>query len=236
MAAPQVARADPPPARAPAAPATEAPAQPTIGGAPVSAARGVAANPAALDPWHRVLSLDAQAGVGTPLGFGGVAVDATPSPYFTIGVGVGGSKSGAQGALMGRLRILSESGTGIAFGGGVSFGAYDASPLFEWDTSTRWHWSQAVWANIEMSVEHRWPSGFELRGFWGTALLTNKTASSCSEVDLEAHESLSCSGGGADGMFITEVPYMGLSLGYAFDLKPSRANGATASLTPATRR
>jgi len=170
------------------------------------------------NPWDRVLSVSFQSGLGAPLGFGGVAVEGTPLRWLTFGAGVGASSNGPQTAFMGRLRIPFSNGTAVAFGAGISMGHYEASPFLEFDYSTKWTWRNAVWKNVELSVEHRWSNGVEIRGFFGAAFLDG-AADSCSARDEEAGRQETCSSMTPSGSFlVTSLPYLGMSVGYAFDL------------------
>jgi hypothetical protein len=169
------------------------------------------------NPWDRVLSINAQVGLGAPLGLGGIGLDLTPFRWFTIGAGVGYSPhsgstgGGSQAALMSRLRYPFENGTAIALGGGVSTGPYHASPFMDYESHTVWTWDRAWWTNVELSIEHRWTNGVELRGFGGVGFLDNPTADTCA-IGTYGLEKCPLT---ANDAFVSTVPYLGLSIGYA---------------------
>jgi hypothetical protein len=170
-------------------------------------------------PWNRKFSLDAMAGLGTPVGFGGVVVGVTPVPWFTIEVGGGASGSGPQGALMLRAR-QPEGEVRVGFAAGASVGPYQSTKTIDlFDTSlNRFTWDVAVWLNAELSIEKRWATGLEVRGFLGAGAVMN-SPNSCVHHDAEAGtgEDHPCdSGTSADGLFTTVVPYIGVAVGYAF--------------------
>jgi hypothetical protein len=158
--------------------------------------------------WARPLSFDVHGGFGTPVGFGGFTVDAAPARWLVVSGGLGAGRGGMQEALMGRLRAPIGH-FALSVGGGMSTGAYDASDAFG---DSNWHWKRAFWGNAEGSIEFRDHTGVELRAYVGWAHLTNPVADGC-----ETGHGAQCSRG-AGGLFVTSLPYVGFSAGYAFDL------------------
>lgn len=168
------------------------------------------------DPWRRMFAVDVHLGVGTPLGFGGASTEFTPAPFFTVAAGVGANGDGMQEGLEARIRGIMRSGTAVAVGAGLSTGPYVASSLFELESSTRWHWQRAWWATVAFSVEHRWVSGVELRGYVGASILQNSTADSCSVNEpFGYYRTEPCTSLQSPHEF---TPFLGLAFGYAFNL------------------
>jgi hypothetical protein len=113
----------------------------------------------------------------------------------------------------------------LAVGVGVSTGPYAATSEptnFVPQQQTQWRWDRAWWFNGELSLEGRWQSGFELRGFIGLGSLANPTATSCNRYNVHDQSSagpaLTCDLT-ASGFLVAYVPYWGISMGYAFDIE-----------------
>lgn len=166
--------------------------------------------------WSRKLAIDAQLGFGAPLGFAGVAFEATPVPWWTLGAGVGMSFSGLQLAVSSRVRYL-WGHSAIAAGLGLSRGPYGAiSPICCDDFGWRAHWDAAYWLDFDLfSIEHRWSSGRELRFYLGVASLLNPGDSACSGYG-DANYRPPCEPHSGTLFPNATMPYLGFAYGFAF--------------------
>lgn len=70
------------------------------------------------------VALEIQAGVGTPLGLLGLAVDFSPLDWWSVGAGVGWDELGPQGALLTRLRLLGNTRKALSLDTAFSYGDY----------------------------------------------------------------------------------------------------------------
>ena len=154
------------------------------------------------DPWtDRWLALEIHGGLGTPHGFGGLALDLTPARFFSFNLGAGMGIDGIQVQLSTRWRIpFDEHGVGVSVG--TSFGDSDVGDL----VSTNIHLGNAVWVNSEVFYEHRWEAGLLLRAYVGLGV--KAWAETCRESSFHNEEDREC---GAVGH-----PYVGLAAGWAF--------------------
>lgn len=157
---------------------------------------------------ERPLAVSAQAGVGTPLGFYGVAVDFAVLSRISIQAGVGSGLVGTQVATQLRARVV-RIGTGwFSIGAGVSEGHYEYRDPFigiEYEPTTV---DRAFWANGELSLERRTLGGFDVRVYAGAGVVFSGERQRCSDGNAGT---MPCSGS-ARGLW---SPYIGLSLGYA---------------------
>jgi hypothetical protein len=170
-------------------------------------------------PWNREFSLDATAGLGTPVGFGGAVAGLTLVPWFTIELGGGATGSGPQGALMLRVRE-SKGDVRVGFAVGPSIGPRAATKIIDFFDTVEdvFTWDLGVRVNAELSLERRWATGLEVRGFAGVGIVTN-AASGCVQHDAEAgiRADYPCeSGAAAGGLFTTVLPYIGVAVGHSF--------------------
>ena len=165
------------------------------------------------DPWaHRTISLELNAGLGTPLGFGGVAMELTPVRYVSLVGGVGVGKTGAQ--VAGMLRLRAPIGrVGIEVGTGISRGAYDgpAGGTFCFDSGCpTYHYDAAKWLNLEFALDYNSvASRMYFRFFGGVGYLLNPTDCSYSDRTKLIGD---CSA--APWLENERVPYLGLALGF----------------------
>ncbi len=165
--------------------------------------------------WRRQLAIAGHVGFGTPYGLAGVAVEATPIPWWTIGGGVGTSFSGPQLAVSSRVRYLFGH-SALAAGMAASRGPYDTND--GWGGTWRKHWDHAAWLAFEGSIEHRWSTGMEVRFYLGASGLLNPSSGECTPNDRR--ETRTCASGGP--IFgvgnETVVPYIGFAFGRTFAL------------------
>jgi hypothetical protein len=114
----------------------------------------------------------ALAGLGAPLGWGGLEVEATAASHLAISAGVGEGFSGLQIGVMPRLRFAASSRQAYTVGLGFSNGDYQQSAgasCFISCTPTVYK-GNVTWANLEAGIEARQTQGFSLRLFGGLAL------------------------------------------------------------------
>lgn len=161
-------------------------------------------------PWvERPLAIEAQLGLGAPLGLAGAAFDWSPSPGFSwnAGAGVGESTHSLQLGTAVRLRLIAAMGFAVGAEGGLAVGPYEESsecpsgrcpPAYSWDP--------AVWGHIGLVLERRTESGLALRWSFGAAGIFNVTAAEC----------VRCDSTDEPNMWHTTVPYTLLAAGWAF--------------------
>lgn len=143
------------------------------------------------------VAVEAELGLGTPLGLFGVAVDYAPMPWLSLNAGVGkAALGGTQLGFMPRLR-WEGGGAGVAAGLGVSTGG-TVSPVVCFLSCGQHTWSDVVWMNPELSVDVRSNNGFVFRLFGGAQVPVY--GGTCSTGCSPYHETR---------------PYLGLALGAA---------------------
>lgn len=158
--------------------------------------------PGAHDAASRWRSIDVVAlgGVGTPLGFGGLALDWSPSRFFAVYAGTGLSAHGPQSALLARVRVPIDDRFAIAVGAGPSYGRYEST-----SATTQRTWSLATWMNAEVSLEHRDSSPVHVRIYAGLGGLLDPAAATCTG----AASACAAARGG------TVIGYAGVALGFS---------------------
>ena len=153
---------------------------------------------------QRSLAVEAHAGVGTPVGLGGISLDVGPVNFFSLSAGIGLNADGPQYSSMARLRMASgramhDLGVGIA---GGRYRHVKTIGLFEnQDVGV---WDRAYSGQIEYSQE--WPLGPRLivRPYIGLSKILND-------------KDYVCTGGSSqcssfrDG---TAFPYIGVALAF----------------------
>ncbi len=160
---------------------------------------------------ERPLVLSAHAGLGTPLGFYGIAADLAVHSRISIEAGVGSGLVGTQVAAHVRARVV-RLGTGwFAFGAGLSEGHYEHRDPFFGIEYLPTVVNRAYWANVELSFERRTLGGFHVRFYFGAGAVFAGERQRCSDGDAGT---MPCSGS-ARGLW---SPYTGVSLGYALKL------------------
>jgi hypothetical protein len=176
------------------------------------AAENAPDSPPTPDPWGSLpLVLEAQFGLGAPLGLVGIALDYSPVPAIGINLGVGLGGAGPQYALSTRLRVF-RFGHRAHFapyvGLGASAGAYNQT---EWGLvggdppTTVFHWNTAYWMNLETGMEMRFGQHFELRPYAGIGFLLNPDAASPVPANSPPVEPID-----------SWALYAGIAVGYAF--------------------
>ncbi len=161
--------------------------------------------PAANDVWtERPLAIEAHAGVGTPYGLGGLAVDYTPIRWLSLNAGAGAGMDGLQSALM--LRTRYPFGRfAPTLSGGISYGDFKEYGGFFHDV--RQTVDGAVWTKVDLGLEYLCSGGIRVRAYGGMG--TTLAAAECRGAD-DTGGSPKCSGEGI------EMLYGGLAVGYGF--------------------
>ena len=178
-------------------------------------------NPALVAPpnrWQKPFALEGHLGLGTPLGFAGVALDVTPMSWVSLNLGVGQGADGAQYAGMARVRLAPTPVTG-GIGAGVSAGQHQwnnqckvyygpCSAMLRLPDITR-VWNPAIWGNVEAFLEGRAAGGFQWRVYIGLGRILNGGASQCTWRSIDGQRPSGCDGNPFLG-------YVGTALGYSF--------------------
>lgn len=160
--------------------------------------------------WDRVLAVSVTAGIDTPFGIGGAAIEVTPFRYLAIYAGGGVGRDGARFA--GGVRPQFPIGNGaLGIMLGVTGGPLDWDSRGNEDVRVHRYWEMALFLHTGLSFEYRWAEGFFGRLEFGIeALLTPTEATVCSQGNGN-----SC----LDDSLVTPIRgWAGLSVGYAFDL------------------
>jgi hypothetical protein len=150
--------------------------------------------PPEVSPWHefaaRPFTLEARYGVGTPIGFIGVAGELSPVPALAFGCGAGTNLVGLQLAcwLSGRIVLRSrerafgvEWARAITLSSGFSEGRYVQANVFgnltavDGPGTASRDYARAYWWNSDIGLEER-HKGLVLRLSLGVALLLNPSA------------------------------------------------------------
>lgn len=164
-------------------------------------------------PRKFALGLEAHGGLGTPLGYGGLAIDAQYKA-LSLTLGVGAGFEGTQQSAMLRVEPLrfkprrngDNHRIGIYLGAGVSFGPHEnGSPLGPYRAA----WDMAYWVNGELGVQTRFVSGFTARGYFGVSRIINRDSAvlTCS---------YNCDTAIPEEEVYWTLPYAGIAVGYDF--------------------
>jgi hypothetical protein len=158
-------------------------------------------------PWRaRPLVLEAQVGLGAPLGIAGVAVDFSPSAGVSanLGAGIGHATGALQVGASLRMRLVIAHGFAAGAEAGLAAGRYDEDIGC---CGPSWRWERAVWAFGGLALERRWDDGFALRWSFGSAAILNVPDGECPR----------CRATEEPGVWATTtLPYTMLAAGYAF--------------------
>jgi len=149
----------------------------------------------------RPLAIEAELGLGTPLGLYGVALDYAPMPWLSLNAGVGkAAVGGTQVGFMPRLRQVSGD-VGLAVGFGVSTGSTQSPVVCFWGCGQR-TWEDVVWMNPELSLDVRSKTGFVFRMFGGAQIPVSRGRCVSGCYDQSAP-------------YTDTRPYLGVALGAA---------------------
>jgi hypothetical protein len=168
----------------------------------------------ALSAWAtNPLGIEANLGLGTPLGFLGVALDYAVLPTLSLNAGLGIGGAGPQGAVSARFRIpVFTERFAPYLGVGLSGGPYTPGtfciPAGDGDCDTSpFHWNTAYWANFEAGTEWRTRSNITFRTYTGLAWMLNSG-------DAQSSEPRDVAGAPGDQWLF----YFGGAIGYAIGL------------------
>lgn len=159
------------------------------------------------------VAITGHVGLGTPLGYTGVSLDADLAEWMTLSAGVGmgmdsfSSDLYPQVAAMMRLRIPSGPSNHIDFGVGGSRGAYTWNEL-TFDEPAHKKWAHANWLNVEIGYEHRFIEArqrWAVRAYAGLGTILNPDDYVCSDDHCRTDHK-------DDG---GHVPYVGVSISHA---------------------
>jgi hypothetical protein len=126
----------------------------------------------------RSIAIEAQAGRMMPLGYYGLALDASLSRHLAISGGAGFAYEGNHGTtpqfmLSSRYRIPFGRGWAAGAGGGLSFGDYIQTFVGAGDFSEQ-RWLPALRVNGELSLEYRFSNPLSVRLFGGIGWIVNE--------------------------------------------------------------
>ena len=158
---------------------------------------------------ERPLALEAQLGLGAPLGLAGAAFDWSPSPGFSwnAGAGLGGSARALQLGTAVRLRLFAATGFAVGAEGGLAVGRYEEPTDCPSDRCPpAYAWDRAVWGHIGLLLERRSEAGLTLRWSFGAAGIFNVADAEC----------VRCDASDEPNMWHTTVPYTLIAAGWAF--------------------
>ena len=162
-------------------------------------------------PWsRRPLAVEAHLGLWAPYGYMGAAVDYSPWDYVGITAGLGKGDSGLLVGAMGRARLpLGRVAPYLELG--LSIGPHEHSGCMSIDYESgdgRWEWDAAVWGMAGVGVDARVTDALSLRAYGGAQKVLNESAGTCDPSSGDC--------GTSPNHYITEAPYVGLAIGYAF--------------------
>lgn len=154
------------------------------------------------DPrWQKAAAIQAHLGFGTPLGYYGLAVEYSLTPWLSASAGVGRGSGpyclapdeqprafdkicgrwhrDLQYASLLRARYILEEITAIGFGAGPSFGGYTWVEPLQTDGPAYKSTERAYWLNVEAFAEARSSAGLLFRGFVGYGFMLNPSDLGC---------------------------------------------------------
>jgi hypothetical protein len=195
----------------------------------------VTAPPTVTGPRSTFVEFDA--GVRTPVGNDGVVVGLDVLPRLELSVGAGidheyfevtSMPRSLQLSVLGRYRVYARGGTSVAVGLGLSRGD-QTTEQSDGSSHVLTVWKSAFRANVELSIEHRFPNRAQLRAFAGMGLpLSNPVGCWSEQVGGSPnYDDVPCDStpipSGYDEGRARLLPYAGLAVGYA--VARDRPNG-----------
>jgi hypothetical protein len=178
-------------------------------------------SPWVTDPW----ALELHAGLGTPVGYLGVALDYSPLRWLSIdaGVGIGSGREGgsAHAALGARARLLRLGERRIYAGVDYSTGGWVATsldpvgglaPRHGGSEDSRVVYAKRLhWVQPAVGIEQRFASGALLRLYAGMAVLMNPDGLRC-----EWRSGARCEVDREDRQIHRTFPFVGGAFGASF--------------------
>lgn len=162
--------------------------------------------------YDRLLAVSVTGGYDTPFGMAGGAVEFSPHPWVTIYAGGGIGRAGGRfaGGLMLQVPVDS-SALGLMMG--VGGGATELGSRGPENARIRRYWSMGLSFHTALTFQYRFDEGILVRGSFGMdALLGPNTADECTRADGSE-----C-GIAGEALMLPVVPWVGLTIGYAFGL------------------
>ncbi len=171
------------------------------------------------DPYvKRPLVVEGHTAFGGPVGWLGIGVDYSLARYFSIMGGAGLGQAGPQVSAMARLRLPMDT-VSAGFGAGFSAGEYEDGFFASYD---RYRWDAAYWFNTEGFIEIRSRKGINIRPYMGSGALLNVTDgkplapdTTCISTPGKAEV---CPVSASSRDRVPFLFYMGVAIGYAFEL------------------
>ncbi len=167
--------------------------------------------------WHRLLAVEVQGAIDGPLGVVGGSLVIAPLEALALEVGGGASRDGARVAGGVRLMLPQDHFAlmmrlGVSAGPLTWEGAGQSDADVRYTARRRWEFSAGMYADI--GLQYRFDMGLYLGLMGGVETQFNSQADSCSVVETGGGAPNDCS---ADGFRPTRI-YLGLQVGYAFDI------------------
>jgi hypothetical protein len=161
------------------------------------------------EPWRaRPFALEAQLGLGAPLGMAGLAFDVSPSAGFglNVGGGISAATKAPSVALSIRTRMIIADGFALGAEGGLSVTRFEQHiHCPSGRCPPEWHWDRAVFGHLGLLLERRTDSGLALRWSFGAAGIFNVAEAECVRCDETDEPSV----------WSSTLPYTLISVGWA---------------------
>ncbi|MBU1534793.1 hypothetical protein KKF84_05705 [Myxococcota bacterium] len=166
--------------------------------------------------WENKFSVMFAAGLGTPMGFGGLEVGYDLQKNMGVAFGIGRGLGGFQYSGMYRYRFILGEDFYTYLGVGASYGVAAEVLPDHYDDNERFAVEHGFFINAEAGLGWRTLYGFQLRLFLGLTTLLNPGSVEC--VSNCSHTS---AGGTVvytreEGDMYRVLPYIGLHMGYSF--------------------
>lgn len=168
--------------------------------------------------WSRLLAVELQGAIDGPLGVAGGTLVISPLEALALEVGGGISRDGAR--VAGGLRLVLpqdhfalQMRVGIAAGPLTWDGRGQSEAGVQYNAQRRWEFSAGMYADV--GLQYRFDFGLYLGLHGGVESAFNSAADSCTVTDTGPDVPNECSTGG----FRPTRIYLGLQIGYAFDLR-----------------
>jgi len=152
-------------------------------------------------PWETRLRV----GLGAPWGLLGASLDYSVLPWLSIEGGAGAGIFGPNADVMLHGRVAAGERWALSLGAGLSVGRYSSRGIGPGIDYKGREWNPAVWGNVEAAIDRRFDSGLTLGVRAGLGNIINvDSGSPCPPYETCKQD--------------LELPYGGVSMGYAFSL------------------
>jgi hypothetical protein len=162
----------------------------------------------------RPFALEAQLGLGTPLGIAGIAADYSVLPWVSVLAGAGWGMGGVQLSVGSRARLLRMGRSRLTLQLDYSIGGAALSSSAGVGGGAEIRAERAHWLDAAVGVERRMASGVLARMYFGYSFLLGMNDWRC--VETQQGVRTACSQRPADLLIGPGVFTFGLSAGYAF--------------------